>query len=149
MQGWKDYCATGAVCGHELPEGLEESQQLPTPIFTPATKAEVGDHDENIDVERAKEIVGDAGLVDELQRISIALYESGAAHAIPHAVRTGKRGSAPHRAGRAVEARAHPPGGRVQRLPAEPCQCRPQRRVLGLGQIRLQDGREDQVRLGG
>jgi phosphoribosylaminoimidazole-succinocarboxamide synthase len=79
--GWKDYQATGAVCGVELPEGLEESQQLPTPIFTPATKAEVGDHDENIDVERAKEIVGDAALVEELQRISIALYQSGAAHA--------------------------------------------------------------------
>jgi phosphoribosylaminoimidazole-succinocarboxamide synthase len=79
--GWKDYQATGAVCGVELPDGLEESQQLPAPIFTPATKAEVGDHDENIDVERAKEIVGDAGLVDELQRISVALYESAAAHA--------------------------------------------------------------------
>jgi phosphoribosylaminoimidazole-succinocarboxamide synthase len=79
--GWKDYQSTGAVCGVELPEGLEESQQLPEPIFTPATKAEVGDHDENIDVERAKEIVGDAGLVDELQRISIALYKAGAAHA--------------------------------------------------------------------
>src|SRR5215216_2424048 len=43
--GWKDYLATGSVCGHELPSGLEESQQLPEPIFTPATKAEVGDHD--------------------------------------------------------------------------------------------------------
>jgi phosphoribosylaminoimidazole-succinocarboxamide synthase len=79
--GWKDYQSTGAVCGVELPEGLEESQQLPEPIFTPATKADVGDHDENIDVERAKEIVGDAELVEELQRISIELYRHGAEYA--------------------------------------------------------------------
>jgi phosphoribosylaminoimidazole-succinocarboxamide synthase len=79
--GWKDYQATGAVCGVELPDGLVESQQLPEPIFTPATKAEVGDHDENIDIERAKEIVGDAELVEELKRISIEVYEYGAAYA--------------------------------------------------------------------
>jgi phosphoribosylaminoimidazole-succinocarboxamide synthase len=79
--GWKDYQATGAVCGIELPEGLQESEQLPEPLFTPATKAEVGDHDENIDLERAKEIVGDAELVEELERLSIAVYEHAAAHA--------------------------------------------------------------------
>jgi phosphoribosylaminoimidazole-succinocarboxamide synthase len=79
--GWKDYRATGAVCGIELPAGLEESQQLPEPLFTPATKAEVGDHDENVDLERAKEIVGDAELVEELARLSIAVYEYAAAHA--------------------------------------------------------------------
>jgi phosphoribosylaminoimidazole-succinocarboxamide synthase len=79
--GWKDYQSTGAVCGVSLPEGLEESQQLPEPIFTPATKAEVGDHDENIDLERAKEIVGDPELVEELKRVSIELYEHAAAHA--------------------------------------------------------------------
>ncbi len=79
--GWKDYQASGAVCGVSLPDGLEESQQLPEPIFTPATKADVGDHDENIDLERAKEIVGDAGLVEELKRISIELYDHAAAHA--------------------------------------------------------------------
>jgi phosphoribosylaminoimidazole-succinocarboxamide synthase len=79
--GWKDYQSTGAVCGIELPPGLEESQQLPEPLFTPATKAEVGDHDENVDLERAKEIVGDPDLVEELERLSIAIYESAAAHA--------------------------------------------------------------------
>jgi phosphoribosylaminoimidazole-succinocarboxamide synthase len=84
--GWKDYQATGAVCGVELPPGLEESQQLPEPIFTPATKADIGDHDENIDLERAKEIVGDPELVEELKRISIALYEHGAAHGREHGV---------------------------------------------------------------
>ena len=57
--GWKEYGKTGEVCGIPLPEGLQESQKLPEPIFTPATKAEVGDHDENIDFERAVEIIGD------------------------------------------------------------------------------------------
>jgi phosphoribosylaminoimidazole-succinocarboxamide synthase len=79
--GWKDYQATGAVCGIELPEGLRESDRLPEPIFTPATKAEVGDHDENVDFDRAAEIVGDRGLLEELRRLSIAVYERGADHA--------------------------------------------------------------------
>ena len=79
--GWKDYGATGAVCGIELPDGLQESEQLPEPIFTPATKAEVGDHDENVDFDRAAEIIGDRELLEELRRLSIAVYELGAAHA--------------------------------------------------------------------
>jgi phosphoribosylaminoimidazole-succinocarboxamide synthase len=79
--GWKDYLATGSVCGIELPEGLEESARLPDPIFTPATKAELGDHDENVDFERAAAIVGDRALLEELRELSIALYEHGAAHA--------------------------------------------------------------------
>src|SRR5688500_20042808 len=79
--GWKDYQATGAVCGIELPAGLRESEQLPEPIFTPATKAEVGDHDENVDFDRAAEIIGDRPLLEELRRLSIAIYELGAAHA--------------------------------------------------------------------
>ena len=79
--GWKDYQSTGAVCGIDLPGGLRESEQLPEPIFTPATKAEVGDHDENVDFERAAEIVGDRALLEELRRLSIAIYELGATHA--------------------------------------------------------------------
>jgi phosphoribosylaminoimidazole-succinocarboxamide synthase len=79
--GWKDYQSTGAVCGIELPDGLRESEQLPEPIFTPATKAEVGDHDENVDFDRAAEIVGDRELLEELRRLSIAIYELGTAHA--------------------------------------------------------------------
>jgi phosphoribosylaminoimidazole-succinocarboxamide synthase len=78
--GWKDYRATGAVCGIPLPDGLEESQQLPEPVFTPATKAETG-HDENVDLERAVEIVGDRALVEELSRLAIELYRFGAGHA--------------------------------------------------------------------
>jgi phosphoribosylaminoimidazole-succinocarboxamide synthase len=79
--GWKDYLATGAVCGIELPAGLRESERLPEPIFTPATKAEIGDHDENVDFERAAEIVGDRPLLEELRRLSIAIYERAADHA--------------------------------------------------------------------
>jgi len=79
--GWKDYQATGAVCGIELPGGLCESDRLPEPIFTPATKAEVGDHDENVDFERAAEIIGDRSLLEELRRLSIAIYARAAQHA--------------------------------------------------------------------
>jgi len=79
--GWKDYQATGAVCGIELPAGLSESERLPEPIFTPATKAAVGDHDENVDFDRAAEILGDRALLEELRRLSLELYEFGAAHA--------------------------------------------------------------------
>jgi phosphoribosylaminoimidazole-succinocarboxamide synthase len=79
--GWKDYQSTGAVCGIELPGGLRESEQLPEPIFTPATKAELGDHDENVDFDRAAEIVGDRPLLEELRRLSIAIYRLGAEHA--------------------------------------------------------------------
>jgi phosphoribosylaminoimidazole-succinocarboxamide synthase len=79
--GWKDYQASGEICGIQLPEGLEESQQLPEPIFTPSTKAELGDHDENVDFDRAAEIIGDRDLLEELRRLSIAVYELGAAHA--------------------------------------------------------------------
>jgi phosphoribosylaminoimidazole-succinocarboxamide synthase len=79
--GWKDYQKTGAVCGIELPDGLEESDQLPEPIFTPATKAEIGDHDENVDFDRAAEILGDREALEELRRLSIELYSFAAEHA--------------------------------------------------------------------
>ena len=79
--GWKDYAATGAVCGIELPGGLRESEQLPAPIFTPATKAELGDHDENIDFEAAVSAIGDRSLAERLRDLSIAVYERAAAHA--------------------------------------------------------------------
>ncbi len=78
--GWKDYQATGAVSGIELPAGLQESEQLPQPIFTPSTKAEVG-HDEAIDFARAAELVGDETLMDRVRDVSIELYAFAAAHA--------------------------------------------------------------------
>ena len=77
--GWKDYLATGAVCGHILPPGLVESQQLPEPIFTPATKAQTG-HDENIDRDAAVALVGEERF-DEVERLTIALYRHAAEHA--------------------------------------------------------------------
>jgi phosphoribosylaminoimidazole-succinocarboxamide synthase len=79
--GWKEYQETGSVCGVGLPEGLVESDKLPRPIFTPATKAEIGDHDENIDFEKAAEIIGDRALMEELRRVAIEIYEFGANHA--------------------------------------------------------------------
>jgi phosphoribosylaminoimidazole-succinocarboxamide synthase len=77
--GWKDYRATGEVCGHRLPEGLAESQQLPRPIFTPATKAQTG-HDENIDRAAAVELVGEERY-DEVEATALALYELVSKHA--------------------------------------------------------------------
>jgi phosphoribosylaminoimidazole-succinocarboxamide synthase len=79
--GWREYRDSGTVCGIELPEGLGESETLPEPIFTPATKAERGEHDENVSFERAAEIVGDRALMEELRRISIELYRHAADHA--------------------------------------------------------------------
>jgi phosphoribosylaminoimidazole-succinocarboxamide synthase len=79
--GWREYQETGAVCGIELPSGLQESEKLQEPIFTPATKAELGEHDENIDFDRAVEIIGDLRLMEELRRISIEIYRRAADHA--------------------------------------------------------------------
>jgi phosphoribosylaminoimidazole-succinocarboxamide synthase len=76
--GWREYRDTGAVCGIELPPGLRESDRLPEPIFTPATKAELGEHDENIDFDRAAEIIGNRPLLEDLRRISIEIYERAA-----------------------------------------------------------------------
>ncbi len=77
---WLEYRERGTVCGIELPEGLEQAAELPEPIFTPATKAAEG-HDENVDFDTAAAIVGDRGLLEELQRLSTELYRFGAAHA--------------------------------------------------------------------
>jgi phosphoribosylaminoimidazole-succinocarboxamide synthase len=77
--GWKDYLATGAVCGHRLPDGLIESQQLPRPIFTPATKAQTG-HDENIDRAAGIELIGEERY-DEAEATALALYELVSEHA--------------------------------------------------------------------
>ena len=78
--GWKDYQATGKVSGIELPPGLRESERLPTPVFTPSTKADEG-HDEAIDFERAAELVGDRDLMARVRDVSIALYRFAAEHA--------------------------------------------------------------------
>lgn len=78
--GWKEYREHGTVCGQTLPEGLTESSPLPEPIFTPSTKAAVGDHDENITFERMEEIVG-AENAARLRDASLALYSAARDHA--------------------------------------------------------------------
>ncbi len=76
--GWKDYQATGSICGNALPAGLRESDRLAEPIFTPAWKAPAGHHDENIDFGRVVELAGDAGLAERMRDAALALYARGA-----------------------------------------------------------------------
>ncbi len=78
--GWKDYQATGSVCGIELEEGLQMAQKLPEPIYTPATKAEVGEHDENISYEQTIDLIGD-DLASRVKQIAIDIYNFGVDHA--------------------------------------------------------------------
>jgi phosphoribosylaminoimidazole-succinocarboxamide synthase len=79
--GWSDYQRSGTVCGIQLPAGLRESERLPEPLFTPATKAAIGDHDENIDFEGAVRMLGDRALAERVRDASIAVYQRGAEHA--------------------------------------------------------------------
>ncbi len=78
--GWKDYLRTGSICGVELPAGLRMAGKLPEPIFTPASKAELGTHDENISFERTKEVIG-AELAFQIRSVSLALYAAAAEYA--------------------------------------------------------------------
>ncbi len=79
--GWKDYRATGSVCGVGLPEGLQRGDRLPEPIFTPTTKAELGEHDENISFDRACEIVG-GSVMERLRGVSLSIYNAAHAYAL-------------------------------------------------------------------
>ena len=79
--GWKEYQASGEVCGVKLPPGLQNASRLPEPIFTPATKAEAGDHDENISFERMAEIVG-PDLAERIRRTALQLYIEAAKYAL-------------------------------------------------------------------
>lgn len=78
--GWKEYQRSGTVCGIQLPAGLQEAQQLPEPIFTPSTKAAVGDHDENISFAQCAAIIGDE-LAAQVRDVSIALYKAAVDYA--------------------------------------------------------------------
>lgn len=78
--GWKDYQKTGEVCGIALPDGLKQAQQLPEPIFTPATKAEVGAHDENISFAKAVDLVGKE-VCEKVRDLSLEIYRQGSAQA--------------------------------------------------------------------
>jgi phosphoribosylaminoimidazole-succinocarboxamide synthase len=83
--GWKDYRATGRVCGIELPAGLRMADRLPRPLFTPATKAERGQHDENVAFEAIAAAIG-APLATQVRDTAIALYEFAAAHALARGI---------------------------------------------------------------
>jgi len=74
--GWKDYQETGTVCGIQLPEGLQLADKLDTPLFTPAYKAEMGDHDENISKDQVDKLIG-KDLADKLESISLEIYKRG------------------------------------------------------------------------
>lgn len=78
--GWKEYQRSGTVCGIQLPAGLQEAQKLPEPIFTPSTKAEMGDHDENISFAQCAAIIGD-DLAAQVRDVSIELYKAAVAYA--------------------------------------------------------------------
>jgi phosphoribosylaminoimidazole-succinocarboxamide synthase len=75
--GWKDYQNTGRVCGIELPAGLQQAQKLPQALFTPSTKAEMGQHDENIDFERTCELLGRAR-AEQVRDVSLRIYQTAA-----------------------------------------------------------------------
>jgi len=83
--GWKEYQQNGHVCGVGLPAGLKLASRLPTPIFTPATKADVGEHDENIPYERMESLLG-AELAGRVRAVAIRLYEAAAAHALTRGI---------------------------------------------------------------
>ena len=79
--GWGDYKRTGEVCGICLPQGLKQAEKLPEPIFTPATKASVGDHDENIDFESVENLIG-YELANQIRNISLKIYSEAAEYAL-------------------------------------------------------------------
>ncbi|MDD3884208.1 MAG: phosphoribosylaminoimidazolesuccinocarboxamide synthase [Gallionella sp.] len=83
--GWKDYQKTGAVCGIDLPAGLQEAQKLPQPLFTPSTKAAIGDHDENISFEEAKKLLGEE-MAGQVKNATLALYTQAAEYALTRGI---------------------------------------------------------------
>ncbi|MCC6575258.1 MAG: phosphoribosylaminoimidazolesuccinocarboxamide synthase [Planctomycetes bacterium] len=78
--GWKDYQATGAICGHKLPAGLKQAEKLPKPIFTPSTKAPKGQHDENISFEQSARIVGESNAA-KLRDLTLSTYTTASEYA--------------------------------------------------------------------
>ena len=83
--GWKDYQKTGAICGIELPAGLQQAEQLPSPIFTPSTKAAMGDHDENVSFDAIVEQIG-ADLAEQVRAATLEIYEFAARYAIQRGI---------------------------------------------------------------
>jgi phosphoribosylaminoimidazole-succinocarboxamide synthase len=83
--GWKDYKKTGAVCGIQLPAGMQEAQKLPQAIFTPSTKAPAGAHDENISFEESKKLLGD-DMAEQVKKATLALYTQAAEYALTRGI---------------------------------------------------------------
>jgi len=83
--GWKDYQESGEVCGHVLPPALKQADKLPNVLFTPATKAAVGDHDENISFEQMADTIG-SKLADDIRRVSLAIYKDAAGYALKRGI---------------------------------------------------------------
>ncbi len=83
--GWKDYKKTGAVCGIQLPAGMQEAQKLPQPLFTPSTKAAIGDHDENISYEETRKLLG-TELAEQVKNATLALYTQAAEYALTRGI---------------------------------------------------------------
>jgi len=83
--GWKDYKETGAICGNQLPEGLQLAEKLPEPLYTPSTKADVGDHDENIDFDYTVKLLGES-VASQIRDISLQLYKQAAEFALTRGI---------------------------------------------------------------
>jgi phosphoribosylaminoimidazole-succinocarboxamide synthase len=83
--GWRDYLDTGQVCGIDLPEGMQQAEKLPQTLFTPASKAEAGDHDENISFDAVVELIGES-LANKVRDVSIEIYERAAAYALERGI---------------------------------------------------------------
>jgi len=83
--GWKEYKSTGTVCGIELPKGLEEASKLPEPLFTPSSKAAVGEHDENISLQQCEELLG-KDIAAQVAKVAIELYTQAAAFALTRGI---------------------------------------------------------------
>ncbi|HEX2139725.1 MAG TPA: phosphoribosylaminoimidazolesuccinocarboxamide synthase [Woeseiaceae bacterium] len=83
--GWRDYRSSGAICGIALPPGLEQADKLPEPVFTPATKAAAGDHDENIAFDRVQELIGER-LAETVRDIALAIYQRAAGYALERGI---------------------------------------------------------------
>jgi phosphoribosylaminoimidazole-succinocarboxamide synthase len=83
--GWKEYKNMGSICGIRLPEGLQQAEQLPESLFTPSTKAEIGDHDENIDFDTMVKLIG-AELAEEVRKVSLSVYRQGAEYALTRGI---------------------------------------------------------------
>jgi phosphoribosylaminoimidazole-succinocarboxamide synthase len=83
--GWKDYQKTGSICGIKLPDGLQQAEQLPEPIYTPSTKANVGEHDENIDFEKTVKLLG-KDMAEKVRDLSLKIYKDAAEYALERGI---------------------------------------------------------------